>query len=103
MSNDKTASSTEVLIGSLFPAKHAQSLWPAVQEHAPNLCQWLASSRGQSVAHDPLRERCSAYEHLQLLEAGFRTHPDHLLVAGMALIFALRQVFWRETQEKYTF
>ncbi|HLR30418.1 MAG TPA: hypothetical protein VK082_07550 [Paenalcaligenes sp.] len=103
MSNDKPASSTEVLIGSLFPAKHAQSLWPAIQEHAPNLCQWLASSRGQSVAHDPLRQRCSAHEHFQLQDAGFQTQSSHPLGAGMALILALQQGFWQQIKEKNNF
>lgn len=103
MSNDKTAPTTEILIGSLFPAKHAQSLWPAVQEHAPNLCRWLANSQGQSVAHDPLRQRCSAYEHFQLLETGFQPQANQPLGAGMALILALQQGFGQQINKNTDF
>lgn|SRR5690625_1164336 len=103
MSNDKTAPLTEILTGSLFPAEHAKALWPAVQEHAPNLSRWLAQSRGQSFRHDSLEHRCNATEHYLLRQAGFEAQPNQPLGAGMALILALREGFGQEINENNDF
>lgn len=100
MSNDKTAPYIEVLVGSLFPAQHAQALWPAIQEHAPRLSRWLIRSQGQWYAHDALKHRCAAHEHYLLQHIGFKPLPQQPLGAGMALILALRAGFGQINKEK---
>lgn len=107
MSNDKTTTAPLVLLGALFPANHAQALWPTMQEQAPNLCAWLAHSQGQVVPVDSLEQRCTATESYLLQTMGFTPAPrphdrtqQPNMGSGMALILALQAGFWQQLNKK---
>src|SRR5690625_5306402 len=110
MSNDKTTTAPLVLLGALFPANHAQALWPTMQEQAPNLCAWLAHSQGQVVPVDSLEQRCTATESYLLQTMGFTPAPrpndrtqQPNMGSGMALILALQAGFWQQLNKKEPF
>lgn len=96
MSKNKSVANTLVIKDALFPHPHAQALWSALQQQAPNLCAWLGSSRGTVRAHDSLVARCTALEHLLISQSGFKPTRQQAMGAGMALILALQEGFWQQ-------
>src|SRR5690625_4498063 len=96
MSKDKSVADTLVIKDALFPHSHAQALWSALQQQAPNLCAWLHSSHGTVRTHDPLVDRCTALEHLLIRHTAFAPDRHQAMGAGMALILALPEDFWQQ-------
>src|SRR5690625_7883999 len=84
MSKDKSVADTLVIKDALFPHSHAQALWSALQQQAPNLCAWLNSSHGTVRTHDPLVDRCTALEHLLISQSGFKPDRHQAMEIGRA-------------------
>lgn len=72
-----------VLPGALPGPDAARALLPHLEKTAPTFVGWLSRGRARRQTVDPHVSGCTAYEHWQLEQAGFKPEPQQNLNAGL--------------------